>query len=321
MSTSYGAGPKCGGSKTNEPKIWCVRTTTRLKRSEDETGALLILAIMFMTVISMICASLTFMATNGLNNTSKFASALSLQDASNSITQLAVQDLRYNFTASTLNASPPQPCWIPTQPPAPVSQEFFNGENVAVWCSTQWNPLSANTRVVTFSTCLDVGNVAVPSGTSSTLILQYAAACQANPILQAVVAFDDFPSTIAASNCSPLSNSTCGTTFSVLSWAFTTPVPSFTTVTATASTTSLCRSSREIDISNGAQLTGATSVNFMPPGSNNVVISYTGGVLSGSTTTATSLVACATSQMKSGTTYQVSVTTPSGTSTTVSLPF
>jgi hypothetical protein len=297
---------------------WSGRTTTRTKRSEDESGALLILALIFMTVISVICASLTVWATNDLNNTSKFASALSLQDASNSITQLALQDVRYNFTASTLNATPPVPCWTPQSPAAPVSQALFNGQNVAVWCSTQWNPLSVDTRVVTFSTCLDAGNVAVPTGTTPAVIAGYAAACQADPFLQAVVDFDDFPSTISASNCSPLGNSSCGTTFTVESWAFDPPVPSIISLNASTSTTMACPSTREIDIT-GAQLTGATSVNFvLSTSSNNVVFTSSGAMLSGST--ASSLTACAPSQMQSGS-YNASVTTPSGTSPSVSLAF
>jgi len=312
MSMNRGSGRNAEKMMVAGSKRRSRPTTTRPKRSEDESGALLILALIFMTVIATICASLTVWASSDLNNTSKFGSALSLQDASNSITQLALQDIRYNFTDSTLNASPPQPCWTPQSAPL-VSQELFNNENVAVWCSTQWNPLSPTTRVVTFSTCLDAGNVPVPAGASSTLITQYATACQANPFLQVVVDFDDFPSTIAASNCSPQGNSTCGTTFSVVSWAFGAPVPSVATVGESAN--SSCASTKEIDVT-GAQLTGATLVNVVLSSANNVI--FTAPVLSGGTG---SLSACAPSQMKSGTTYQVSVTTPSGTSATVPLPF
>jgi hypothetical protein len=299
---------------STDPKRVSGRRTARLNRTDDESGALLILALIFMTVISVICASLTVWVTNDLDNTSKFGSALSLQDASNSITQLALQDVRYNFTASTLNASPPAPCWTPASPAAPMSQELFNGENVAVWCSTQWNPLSPDTRVVTFSTCQDAGNVLVPSGTAPATISGYALACEENPFLQVVVDFDDFPNTISASNCSPLGNSTCGTTFTVESWAFDPPVPSVATVGESAN--SSCASNKELDFT-GVQLTGATSVNVIQSSANNVV--FTGSVLSGGTDG--SLSACAPSQMKSGTTYQISVTTPSGTSATVSLLF
>jgi hypothetical protein len=316
MSTNDVIGPNESTTEAAGPKRGSSHRTTRLRRSDDETGALLILALIFITVISVVGSSLTLWATNNLNNTSKFASALATESATNSAVQLALQDVRYNFTPSTLNTSPPQPCWIPQLPAAPVAEQTFNGQNVAVWCSTQWNPMSAATRVVTFTACLEPN---FANGTLSTVIDTAATACALNPFLQAVVQFDDFPSTISASNCSPLASTTCGTTFTVLSWAFGVTIPSITTFAASLSTTATCTTTREIDIT-GAQLTGATSVNFVQSSANNVVLSFTNNaVLSGGT--ATSLTACATSQMIAGKTYQVSVTTPSGTSATVSLPF
>jgi hypothetical protein len=59
-------------------------------------------------------------------------------------------------------------------------------------------------------------------------------------------------------------------------------------------------------------LLDATSVNIIQSAATNVVFPVTGLALSNST--AGTLNACAPSQMKTGTTYQVSVTTPGGTS-------
>jgi len=285
--------------------------TARVRRRDDETGALLILAIVFLTVVSVIGASLSLWATNNLNNTSKFGSALTLQSASNSVTLLAMQDVRYNFTAATLNALTPQPCWLSAS--APVSEQQFDGQYVAVWCSTQWSPLSSATRVVTFSACAEP--LFLP-GTTSTVINQAATVCAANPFLQAQVQFDDFPSTIGASNCSPQGNSTCGTTFTVLSWAFGLTPP--TVISASPLSPGSCPSTKEVDIT-GTQLSGAMSVNFIQSAANNVV--FTGvGLFNGS---ATGLSTCTPSHMNvsPGSTYQVSVTTPNGTSATVSLAF
>jgi hypothetical protein len=313
MSTNENIG-SIGGELKSLLKRRSARTAARKNRSDDETGALLILALVFLVVISVLCASLSLWATNNLNNTSKFASALSLQSASNSATQLAVQDVRYNFTDSqadppnvpadlTLNASPPQPCWMPQSPLAPVAQVPFGVENIAVWCSTQWNPLSPNTRVVTFSTCPES---AFANGTPSAVIDLAATACALNPFLQAVVQFDDNPTNISAANCSPLGNATCGTTFTILSWAFGVLVPNVATATATASSTTLCSSTREIDIT-GANLAA-----------NNVVFP-TGAILTGGTNT--SLTTCASSQMVTNDAYSVSVTTPSGTSAAFPIDF
>jgi hypothetical protein len=285
-------------------------TATRKRRSDDESGALLILALVFLTVISVLCASLSMWATNNLNNTGKFATALSIQSASNSVTQLAVQDVRYNFMDSTLNQSPPQPCWTPDASLAPVSQQQFGIEpvvNVAVWCSTQWNPLSANTRVVTFSACPEP---AFASGTTVAAINQAATVCALNPFLQAVVEFDDFPNTISAANCSPQSNMTCGTTFTVLSWAFGAAVPAVTAVgTPSAVSTTTCSSGMEITIT-GTNLSEATSVNVILTPANNVIFP-TGPIV---TDSATALTACVSSPVQASTFYQVSVTTDSGTS-------
>ena len=291
---------------------------TRVRRRDDETGALLILAIVFLTVISVIATSLTLWATNGLNDTTHFASALSLESATNSAAQLALQDLRYNFTPTTLNQSPPQPCWMP--PPgatfnAQVSQEQFNGEWVSAWCSTQWNPLSSATRVVTISACQNPSNTFFANGTLVTdpTVQAAATACALNPFLQTVVQYDDYPTTIGASNCSPLGSTTCGTTFTVLSWAFGVTVPIVASVSESANVS--CASNDEIDIT-GSQLAGATSVNVIASSANNVV--FTASPLTGNNS---SLSACAPTQMKSGTTYQISVTTPSATSATTSLLF
>jgi hypothetical protein len=316
MSTNNHIG-SIGGELKTRLKRWVGRKTARTNRADDETGALLILALIFLTVISVICASLSMWSTNNLNNTGKFATALSLQSASNSVTQLAVQDVRYNFTDTltdpTLNAYPPQPCWIPALPLAPVSQEAFNVVNVAVFCSTQWNPLSTNTRVVTFSTCPEP---AFANGTSSATIETAAATCAANPFLQSVVEFDDFPSTISAANCSPQGNTTCGTTFTVLSWAFGVSVPSVTAATASAVSASVCPSAMEISIT-GANLTGATSVNIIQTPATNVVFP-SGPILTGGTNT--TLTTCASSQLVTTfPSYQISVTTSSGTS--AAIPF
>ncbi len=319
MSTNHFVNANRRVARTAGAKKEDGRRITRLRRRDDEAGALLILAIVFLTVISVIATSLTLWATNGLNDTSKFASALSLESATNSAAQLALQDVRYNFTPTTLNQSPPQPCWIPPSGAtfnAQVSQQEFNGEWVSVWCSTQWNPLSSATRVVTISACLDPSNAPFPNGTLVTdaIVQAAAAACARNPFLQTVVQFDDYPNTIGASNCSPLGSTTCGTTFTVLSWAFGVTVPSVASVGESANPS--CASTKEIDIT-GVQLTGATSVNVIASSANNVVL--TGPVLAGGNDG--SLSACAPTQMKAGTTYPVSVTTPSGTSNTVSLAF
>jgi hypothetical protein len=271
--------------------------------ADDETGALLILALVFILVISVIAGSLTMWVTNDLNNTGKFDSAQSYESAANSAVEVAIQYVRYNFAAQTLNAVPPQPCW--TAAPS-VSQETFNGQTVSVWCTTTWSPLSANTRVVTFYACR--------SNFSGTVLLAdmntAATACALSPMLQATIAFDDFPSTISASNCPPGSlvggTNTCGTTLTIESWAFGVTPPTVSSVAEVS--LNGCLQGVQID---GTLLSNATAANFsVLPSSNNAIFT----TITVNPQPDGSIIVCAPSGMTANTTYQVTVTTPNGTS-------
>jgi hypothetical protein len=77
------------------------------------------------------------------------------------------------------------------------------GNSIAVWCSLVWTPQSATTRVETFSAC--------PASTS-------AASCTANPLVQAVVTFDDYPSSPLGLASSSACTSTCGAGMTIDSW-------------------------------------------------------------------------------------------------------
>ena len=88
-------------------------------------------------------------------------------------------------------ATSPAPCWGSGTVDSSLS--FKSGKstnpaiNVAVWCSTTENLTSEQTRIVTFSAC---------QLTPALAALSYSAGglqCAANPLLQAVVAFDDYP--------------------------------------------------------------------------------------------------------------------------------
>jgi len=287
--------------------------TRRSRRRDDETGAMLILALVFVVVISVITGTLTTWATNALNDTGKFNAALSFESAANSAVELALQNVRYNFATQTLNAVPPQPCW--TTSPA-VSQVTLNNQTVSVWCSTAWSPLSSNTRVVTFSACVSnfVGSPSLAAMNGA------ATSCAANPLLQSVISFDDFPSTISASNCPPGSGgstSTCGTRLAVQSWAFNVTSPTVTSITCGSftqcsknPTLAPCVSPQELVTVSGTSLNGATAVNFfVPQASNNAIFSA-----SPVTSSTASVTVCGPSGLSAGTTYQVTVTTPAGTS-------
>jgi hypothetical protein len=279
------------------------RLTRRTKRSDDESGAMLILALIFITIISVVAGSLTTWATNDLNNTGKFNAALNFESSANSAVELALQNVRNSFAAQTLNAVPPQPCW--TTSPS-VSQVAFNQQTVSVWCSANWSPVSSSTRIVTISACLSN----LPATPTLAVMNAAATACAASPLVQTVVAFDDFPATISASNCPPGSggvSSTCGTKLTVLSWTFGVSPPTVSNVSDAASV--LCAPAKMVTIT-GTLLTGATKVQFFVPQAGNNAIFSANPLAGGSDTVVT---ACGPSGLSAGSTYQVSVTTPAGT--------
>jgi len=255
--------------------------------AHDEKGSSLILALAFMVVTSLVVLSLAGLATNDLNNTAKFTSAQSVQSAADSATNLAVNSLRYNFMPQTLNASPPQPCWTAAPTPSDIT---LNGQTVSVWCTTAWMPLSPNTRLVTFVSC--------PSTVS-------AVACAANPVLEAKVTFDDYPSpmgSIQTAQCS----TTCGVGMTIDSWAFDAVPPSVQSISPVTGPTG---GGTTITITGTGFVNGAT-VEFIGTDLNtNVILGATSvAVLSPTTITAT------TPPMTTGIAYYVTVTTPSGTS-------
>ncbi|MHB2027469.1 MAG: hypothetical protein ACYCPT_01460 [Acidimicrobiales bacterium] len=260
------------------------------RTNHDESGAVLILAMIFLVVVSSISLALASWSTNDLNNTSKFAIAQSFQSAANSATEIALENVRYNFLSSTINASPPAPCW--TTSPTP-SSATFNGEAISVWCSTRWVPLSQSTRTVTFSACLSTVS---------------ASACEAAPLLHAVVSFNDYPSPIGPTDCAPGSvagpGSTCGVGMSIVSWVFD-AVPPIVTSVATYSGTTSCATTPVIITGTG--FSGATGVDFIVSSQFNAV--FAGTIESESST---SIVACTPSN-GSGNAF-VTVTTPVGTS-------
>jgi hypothetical protein len=183
------------------------------RRTSTESGAVMILALVYFISMSLIIAALARESTNDLSNTSKFTYAFALQNAAGSATQVAINFDRYY--SSPLNAYPatnnPISCLGPGG--SPSSLTFDNGptsdptqfvNNISVWCTTVWNPTLSNTRVVTFYAC--------PYSVGVT-----GASCQTTAILKAIVTFDDYPSSLAApidAQC----NVWCGTGESVSTW-------------------------------------------------------------------------------------------------------
>jgi hypothetical protein len=242
--------------------------TTMKPGGRDESGAVLILALVFLVIVGALVGSLTTWASNDLNNTAKFTSSRTLQYAASSAMETAIGNMRYSplfasqlpsvLTPPTTTSTSPSFCWG-TSASAP-SALLIDNVNIGVWCSTAYTPTSAATRVVTFSACPVTPTV---TGTS----------CAANPTLQAVVTFDDYP---AGSN-PPIPDECvayCGTSMTVNSWNWsggiapttttTTTVPPTTTTTTvppTTTTTTTAPQSNGVTATASDVISGTTSVN------------------------------------------------------------
>ena len=159
-----------------------IMATRRAGRGRGESGAALVLALVFITCIGLVVGTMETWTANDLKNATNFQNARNQSFALYGVTQTAIQTIRYApllGAGQTLNANPPYSCWEPTPVPTPAaqSQSTLDGYTVNVYCSTVWHPTQANTRVVTISACV------VPTT---------AQACAAQPGLQTIVTFDDY---------------------------------------------------------------------------------------------------------------------------------
>ena len=273
------------------------------RAAKRESGSVLILALVFVLIVGIVIAALSTLVANGLSNSVRFASSRSLQYAASSAVSQAIEDIRYApliyqgaSTSPTLNASPPVSCWGPGQ--SQVTN--INGvASVSVWCSTAWSPTSAQSRVVTISACATAAS---------------ATACAAQPLLQVVVTFDDYPPGTSAPNTA-LCNVYCGTGMTIDSWAWSPVVPVVSTVTVTGGGPATGPTSGGTPITvNGSGFIAGSTINFVEerngiPTTNNVVLPAT-SVVYVSPTQMTAVSPAITA----GTTYFVTVTTSTGTS-------
>jgi hypothetical protein len=161
--------------------------------ARSDSGAILILAMIYLLSVSVIVVALAGWAMNNLNDTQHFTSGFALQNAAGSATEVAIQNIRYSSTPLMQGANPAVSCLGSNGTPqsvtidnGPNSNPTLNTETIAVWCSTDWEPLLSTTRTVNFWACpYSAGN-------------NNASTCQSTYILHAVVVFDDYPSSLSA---------------------------------------------------------------------------------------------------------------------------
>jgi hypothetical protein len=175
----------------------------------DESGAILILALVYIIVVSVIVLAMSSWATNDLKNTTAFANVNSANYSATSATDVAIQSIRYNPIPSSTPtggaATPFSECWVPTS--GSISQMTVDNVNIEEWCSTTENLASPQTRVVTLEACIGTG----------------ASSVCGNPWLVAVVAYNDYPLAGAlalTTQCNLMPQNTCGEGITIKSWTW-----------------------------------------------------------------------------------------------------
>jgi len=298
---------------------WELKTVGRTEQPgmhDDESGAILILALVFLVAVSLIVTGLLTFVGTSLTATGSFASERNAEFTATSAVNLAVQNTRYTFDAGSphqfLNNATPELC--ASYPPQAAS--------VNVYCSMVWQPYSANTRVFTYSAC--------PSSTGTNA----AADCAAQPKLQAIVAFDDYPPGVASpspnpSSCTPivqqgfppsgLQNGSCGESVTQISWQWSPAVPAVTSLSPSTGTTT---GGTTVTIK-GAGFTTGETVSMTPqlsqPPSGTTYNPPVAATIVASPPPSCALPTCievTTPSVTGGTAYYLTVTTPGGTSQT-----
>ncbi len=207
--------------------------------NQGESGAILILALVYIIVVSVTVLALASWATNDLSNTTHFNSYSGLQNAASSLTNTAIQSVRHYPIPTTMPtqdvATGQAPCWGSGATYSELSVNSGSSGNpvtytVGVWCSTLENLSSSSTRIVTFSTCQLTSRLLGQSNP--------AAACAARPLLQAVVSFDDYPpqgSSKLTSQCNLIGGGTsCGQGMTLENWNWGGQLVNYITITSTA---------------------------------------------------------------------------------------
>jgi hypothetical protein len=186
----------------------CLRRFADAREESDETGAILILAIAFLLVVSLIVTGLANWTTDNLDNTLQFQSAGSKLYAAEGATQVALRAARYTFPTNTLSTG--YLCPGETTPLVSV-----NGIYVQDWCVTVIPPVNLGgvtvSREVTLTAC------ELPTATSA---LTGACTVGGKPVpilLTAVVDFDDVNANHVAI-CTATDQTTCGYLMTIKSW-------------------------------------------------------------------------------------------------------
>jgi hypothetical protein len=174
-------------------RIWSGRTYVRRGARED-VGAVLVLALVFMTATGMLVLGLLSWSGNDISNVAAFQQSRAVNSAANSAMETAIQEVRYSSTT------------------CPNTGLSFSVNSVTIDISCSPNPEveggTAASRVITFTAC--------PS--TAFTVTGGVGACT-TPYLEAVVTYDDYSSSNQIATSAACST-TCGATMTINSWIF-----------------------------------------------------------------------------------------------------
>jgi hypothetical protein len=164
-----------------------------MSRSRRDTGASLLMAFIFLTVVAVIVMGLLRMTGAALPTVAQFNTAQSLRADIVDATNMAITNVNNHFTAGSLSTPLPT-CINPT-----AFTASYAPSGIDVYCSTVWEPWNTVTRTVTFYAC--------PGTEGETT-------CLASPWLKATAQYGDIPVPPSKlplfAACTPQDDSGCG---------------------------------------------------------------------------------------------------------------
>ena len=180
------------------------------REARDESGAILVLALIFMVVSALVVATLLAFSGNDITNSGKLKSGRSAAYAAEGAIQAAMWNMRYTYPSNlAAGFCPATLSWqVNTDPftPGPDSSSL-DGQPIIVWCGA--TTLEGQSRQLTF--------YAYPASQCGT------GSCSGNAYVQAQVTYNDLGGTDSGSNngqykCNSSTTTTCGTGMTVNNW-------------------------------------------------------------------------------------------------------
>lgn len=190
-----------------EPEVVTAKNQVKIGMEGPESGAVLVLAMMFMALTALIVGGLAAFSGNDISNLGHFKTARSATYAADGAVQASIYGVRYSYEATTNTGSF---CGTNNSaagtPPTPFT---IDQTEVYVWCT--WGPASIS-RASTFS--------AYPAAQcTSAACLAGTAKPSGNPYLTAQVSFDDLDTSGNLTSCqSTTLDSSCGLGMTIVAW-------------------------------------------------------------------------------------------------------